>query len=92
MKVKLTEIKVVTLNTKTIILLTQFVRLAKAREGADLRMQQRDIVRRVFHYAASSENPDLIVLFMHIKKSMSKHIKKSNLERPSYNIYNEAAA
>ncbi len=92
MKVKLSEIKVVALNTRTIILLTQFVRLARVREGADLRMQQPDVVRRVFRYAANTDNPDLIVLFMHIKKSMSKHIQKSNLEGPSFNVYQEAAA
>jgi len=92
MKVKLSEIKVVALNTRTIILLTQFVRLARVRENANLRMQQPDVVRRVFHYAAHTQNPDLIVLFMHIKNAMSKHIKKSNLEGPSFNIYHEAVA
>jgi len=92
MKVKLKEIKVVSLNTSTIILITQFVRLARVRENADLRMQQPDIVRRVFNYAAHSDNPDLIVLFMHIKKAMSKHIKKANLEGPSFNVYAEVAA
>ena len=92
MKVKLSEIKVVALNTRTIILLTQFVRLARVRENADLRMQQPDIVRSVFRYAAHTQNPDLIVLFMHIKKAMSKHIKKSNLEKPSFNTYSEVAA
>ena len=92
MKVKLREIKVVALNTRSIILLTQFVRLARVREGADLRMQQPDIVRRVFHYAANSDNPDLIVLFMRIKNEVSKHIQKCNLESPSFNVYNVAAA
>lgn len=81
MKVRLKDINVITLNTETIILLTQFVRLARVREGAELRMQQADIVHRVFQYAATSDNPDLIVLFMHIKKSMSRHIHKSGLER-----------
>ncbi|MBL4670890.1 MAG: hypothetical protein JKX81_01420 [Arenicella sp.] len=92
MKVRLKEIKVIALNTGTVILLTQFVRLARVREGAELRMQQADIVHRVFQYAATSENPDLIVLFMRIKKSMSKHIQKSKLERPSFNLYDDAVA
>ncbi len=92
MKVRLKEIKVVDLNTRTIILLTQFVRLARVREGADLRMQQRDIVRRVFRYAAHTDNPDLIVLFMNIKKAMSLHIQKANLETCSFNVYPEVAA
>lgn len=92
MKVRLKEIKVVSLNTRTIILLTQFVRLARVRDGANLRMQQPDIVRRVFHYAASSENPDLIVLFMRIKSSMSQHIKKSKLEGVPFNTSNHVAA
>ncbi len=92
MKVRLREIKVVDLNTRTIILLTQFVRLARVREGADLRMQQRDIVRRIFRYAAHTDNPDLIVLFMHIKKAMSLHIQKANLEACSFNVYHEVAA
>ncbi len=91
MKVRLSEIKVVALNTRTIILLTQFVRLARVREGADLRMQQADIIKRVFKYASMSENPDLIVLYMHIKKEMAKHIQKSNLEKPSFNVYHKVA-
>jgi hypothetical protein len=48
MRVSLREIKIIALNTETIILLTQFVRLARVREGAELRMQQSDIVHRVF--------------------------------------------
>ncbi|MFQ3244570.1 MAG: hypothetical protein ACI9SP_001201 [Arenicella sp.] len=92
MRVRLREIKVIALNTETIILLTQFVGLARVREGAELRMQQSDIVHRVFQYAATTENPDLIVLFMHIKKSMRKYIKKSKLERPSFNLYEDAVA
>jgi len=80
MKVRLKDINVISLNTETIILLTQFVRLARVREGAELRMQQADIVHRVFQYASTSDNPDLIVLFMHIKKAMSRHIQKSGLE------------
>jgi hypothetical protein len=91
-KVRLREIKVVALNTGTIILFTQFVRLARLREGADLQMQQTDIVYRVFQYAAVSENPDLIVLFMRIKQSMTKHIQKNNLERASFNLYDTAVA
>ncbi|MFT4634770.1 MAG: hypothetical protein ACI9OI_000557 [Chitinophagales bacterium] len=80
MKVSLKEIKVVSLNIGTILLLTQFVRLARVCDGADLRMQQANIVHRVFRYAAKSENPDLIVLLMRIKKSMSIHIKNSKLD------------
>ena len=91
MKVRLREIKVVALNTSTIILLTQFVRLARVREGADLRMQQPDIIKKVFRYAANCENPDLIVLHMHIKNEMTKHIQKCNLEKPSFNMHHEVA-
>ncbi|MFT6408272.1 MAG: hypothetical protein ACJAQ6_001689 [Arenicella sp.] len=76
MKIRLRDIKVVSLNTGTIILLTQFVRLARLRERADLRMQQTNTIHRVFQYAVKSENPDLIVLFMRIKKSVSDHIEK----------------
>jgi len=91
MKVKLSEIRVVDLNTRTIILFTQYVRLARVRDGADLRMQQPDIVHRVFQYAKKSDNPDLIVLFMRIKKQMINHIHKSNLENPSFNVYHQVA-
>ena len=75
MKIRLTDIKVVALNTQTIILLAHFVRLARSSEGADLKMQQPDIVKRVFKYAATVQNPDLVVLFMRIKKSMIRQVK-----------------
>jgi len=90
-RVRLREIKVVALNAQTIILLTQFVRLARVREGADLRMQQPDIIWRIFQYAATVQNPDLIVLFMRIKNDLVKHINKVNLEKPSFNLYPEVA-
>ena len=92
MKYKLSEIKVVSLDTRTVILLTQFVRLARVREGADLRMQQPDVVRGIFHYAAQIDNPDLIVLFMRIKTSMSLHLRKCRLEQTSSNGYDQAMA
>ena len=92
MKVRLREIRVFELNTRTVILLTHFVRIARVRESAQLRMEQSDIVYRVFKYAAKTENPDLIVLLMHIKRAMKKHIKECNLQSPSFNLYDDAAA
>lgn len=92
MKVKLREIKVIALDTPTIILLTKYVRLARVSDGAELRMQQADIVHQVFKHASVTSNPDLIVLAMKIKKSMSNHITKTNLEKPSFNIYAQAVA
>ena len=81
----------VDLNSKTVILLTQFVRLARLREGADLKMQYPDIIRRVFSYAATTDNPDLIVLFMKIRQHLVKYVVKSNLEKPSFNLYSSVA-
>lgn len=90
-KVRLREIKVVDLNSKTVILLTQFVRLARLREGADLKMQYPDVVRRVFSYASHTNNPELVVLFMRIRKQLVSYVVKSNLEKPSFNLYEDAA-
>ena len=78
MKIKLKDIRVVTLNTQTVILLSHFVRLARVTEGADLQMQQPDIVKRVFKYAETAQNPDLLVLFMRIKKCMKSHIRRDS--------------
>ena len=75
MKIRLTDIKVAALNARTVILLAHFVRIARTSDGADLRMQQSDIVKRVFKYAATVENPDLLVLFMRIRQSMVNQIR-----------------
>ncbi len=91
MRVRLREIKVAKLNSRTVILLTQFVRLARVREGANLKMQQPDIIRRVFRYAAISENPDLIVIFMRIRYQLIKYVVKENLENPSFTTYPNVA-
>ncbi len=91
MKIKLREVSVAKLNAQTVILLTQFVRLARVREGADLKMQYPDIVKRVVNYASATENPDLIVLFMRIKNELIKHVAKANLEKRSFNMYSDVA-
>ncbi len=90
-KVKLSEIRVVDLNSKTMILLTQFVRLARLHEDADLKMQQKDVVRRVFKFAAATDNPDLIILFMKIRQHLVNHVINANLEKPSFNLYKNVA-
>jgi len=79
MKVKLSDIKVMELNSKAVILLTQFVRLARLRDGADLKMQDPDLVRRVFKYSSITENPDLIVLFMRIKLQIENCMQQESL-------------
>ncbi len=70
MKVKLSDIQVAHLNAQSVIVLTQFVRLARVREGADLRLQHPKIVKAVFEYAKRTDNPDLIVLFMRFKRQL----------------------
>lgn len=90
-KVRLREIKVVDLNAKTVILITQFVRLARLREEADLKMQQPDIVRRIFQYATITSNPELIVLFMRIRQHLVNYVVNANLEKPSFNLYESVA-
>lgn len=90
MKIRLKEIKIVDLDSKSVIMLTRFVRLAR-RQGADLMMQQPDVVKRVFSYAAKTDNPELIVLFMRLRKHLIKFIVKANLEKPSFNVYPNTA-
>ncbi len=91
MRIRLREIKVVDLNAKTVILLTQFVRLARLREGADLKMQYPDVIKRVFDFAANTTNPELIILFMRMRKQLVSHVQKANLEKPSFNVYPNVA-
>ena len=83
MKVRLREIKVADLDAQSVILLSQFVRIAR-RGGADLKMQYPDVVRRAFSHASVTDDPDLIVLFMRLKKHMINYVVKSNLEKPSF--------
>jgi len=78
MKVKLKDIQVANLDTRTVLLLARFVRLARESEGADLLMQQPDIVKRVFVYADSVNNPDLLVLFMRIRQNIVNQIRRSS--------------
>ena len=78
MKVKLRDIQVVNLDTRTVLLLARFVRLARESEGADLLMQQPDVVKRVFVYAEAVKNPDLLVLFMRIRQNIVNQIRRSS--------------
>ena len=91
MKIRLREIKVVNLNSKTVILLTQFVRMARLNDGADLKMQYPDIVHRVFLHADMTNNPDLIVLFMRIRQHLVNCVTNSGVENPSFNVYHNVA-
>jgi hypothetical protein len=86
MKVRLRDIKVATLSSCTIILMTEFVRVVRACEGVNLQMQQLDVLRRVFVYGARADNPDLIVLFMRLKLQMIKHLHDSSLEKRLVNL------
>jgi len=54
-------------------------------------MQYPDVVRRVFSYASHTNNPELVVLFMRIRKQLVSYVVKSNLEKPSFNLYEDAA-
>ncbi|MBL4672614.1 MAG: response regulator [Arenicella sp.] len=75
------EINVTQLDVRTIILLAQFVRFA-VREGADMCMQQADIVRTVFKYASTTDNLNLITLFERIEASLIDQLDK-------FDIYSE---
>ncbi len=91
MKVRLKEIRVIDLDSQSVIMLTRFVRMAR-KQGVDLKMQQPDIVYKVFAHASVTEDPDLIVLFMRFRQHLVKYVVKSNLEKPSFNMYSEAVA
>lgn len=45
MKVKISDIEVAHLNARSVIVLSQFVRLARVREGANLRLQHPRLLR-----------------------------------------------
>ena len=88
MKIKLSEIKVADLDADSVIMLNQFVRAAR-RNGADMKMQYPDIVRRVFSYASTTDDPDLIVLSMRLHKHNARYVVTANLEKPSFNLYSK---
>lgn len=88
MKIKLSEIKVADLDASSVIMLNQFVRVAR-KNGADMKMQYPNIVRRVFSYASKTDNPDLIVLSMRLRRHMARYVVTSNLEKPSFNFYSK---
>ncbi len=91
MKIRLREIRVVDLNSKTVILLTQFVRMARVKNGVDIKMQYPDVVRQVFYYGAVTQSPELIVLLKKIRRELIRHVRATNLEKPSFNVYAENA-
>ena len=90
MKIKLSEIKVADLDSGSVIMLNEFVRTAR-KYGADLKMQYPDIVKRAFKHASVTDNPDLIVMSMRLRKHMARYVMEANLEKPSFNLYSEVA-
>ena len=86
-KVRLSDINVANLNSSTVILITQFLRKARAHEDFDLHMQHPEIIKKIVIYAENSKDPDLIVLSMRIKRAVATHIKDVDPECNSFNIY-----
>lgn len=84
-KIKLKDINVAKLDTRTVILLTQFLRKVRNREDCNLQMQQPKIVRDVVRYAKKSGDPELIVLSMRIKNSIASQVKNKKPEEPLIN-------
>ncbi|MFT4630795.1 MAG: hypothetical protein ACI9WC_001453 [Arenicella sp.] len=91
MKVRLRDIKVASLNSCTIIVMTKFIGMARTCEGVNLQIQQPDAIKSVFLYGARTNNPDLIVLFMRIKMHMIKHLHNTSLINRSVNIKHRIA-
>ncbi len=91
MKIRLREIKVIDLNSRTVILLNQFVRLARLRFGLDIKMQYPDVIRRVVNCGTTTDNPELLQAFHEFRRELVKNVKAANLENPSFNIYTDAA-
>jgi len=86
-KVRLSDINVAKLNSETVILITKFLRKARIHQDFDLHMQQPQIVKKIIGYAENSQDPDLIVLSMRIKKALATHIKEIDPECTSFNTY-----
>ena len=77
-KIHLSDINVAQLNSSSIILITQFLNKCRGYEDFDLHLQQPGIVKKIVDYAEQSNDPDLIVLSMKIKRSITSHISKTD--------------
>lgn len=75
-KVRLRDINVTKLNSRTVTLLTLFLNKVRGRSDCDLQMHQTGIVKKILKYAEVSNDPELIVLSMRIKKSIVTHFKE----------------
>ena len=87
LKVRLSEINVATLNSDTVIMITKFIRKARSNDDFDLHIQQPGVIKDLIRYGEKSKDPELIVLCMKIKKAISSHIKETDPEHTSFNVY-----
>lgn len=91
MKIRLREISVADLNAEAVILLSQFVRLARQKHGVDIKMQYADVVRRAVNYAMTTTSRELRILFNKFHRELVKYVMSGANKRSSFNTQNHAA-
>ena len=67
MKISLRDVQIAQLNNTSLTLLAKYVRLLRAKEGTQLKLQDKDILVQISKSARETENEDLISLYQHIK-------------------------
>lgn len=70
MKISLRDIELSQLNNTSLTLVSKYVRLLKAKEGVQLKLQDRDILVNISKSARSTDNEDLIALYQELKQEV----------------------
>jgi len=73
MKIRLRDIGLTDLDSQSVILISDFVRIARAQEGADIRLKDNDIIHAIFKLGASTKNSRLRMMFLSLRRGMQQH-------------------
>jgi len=75
-KVNLADIKVQSVGTDCLILVTKFSRILKAKHGVVLHIQEPKVLSKIASYAASSGSAQLKIINDLIQVEVAKHLQK----------------
>ncbi len=87
MKVKLSDIKLTNLNNNCISLVLKFSRVLYAHDGTTMRVNEKQVVRRLFSIAKTTDNIELKRLAARLKREIRICFLGEYDEETSFQLY-----
>ncbi|GAA6139668.1 hypothetical protein NBRC116583_34150 [Arenicella sp. 4NH20-0111] len=83
MKVNLRDIKLFDLDSHTLVVLSRFVVLARKHENQTLRLNDNNVLEKVFAIGSATENAKLKILFLSLRSSLKEKVSESEFKKYS---------